>query len=136
MNTSYQAKLVVCPPVDPSGKVPATPFEVDIANAFASLLIIPAFPLSGSGTTSLPLGALPAAGAKLFAIMLDPTGSPAAISVAWTYQDSTTGGVKELTAIGGAPGLAAVCNPNPTNGIAAVSVTHTTGATIRYVAIG
>jgi len=136
MNTSYSAKLVICPPVDPSSKIAATPFEVDFGDAFTSSLIIPAFPLSGSGTTSLPLGALPATGARVFALMLDPTGNPAAIQVTWTYVDSTTGGVKEVTAGPSSPGCVLVHSVAPANGIVSVSVAHSGNATVRYVAIG
>ncbi len=134
--SAYTVRFIVCAPIDPSGKAASAPFEVDILGALSSLMVETPFALSGSGTTTIPLGQIPAAGLRGFVLMLDPIGAPAAISVAWTYVDSTTGGVKEITTASGNPGLVAIFNATPVNGITAITVTHTTGATLRMVAIG
>lgn len=134
--SAFTVRLIVCAPIDPSGKAANAPFEADILGALSSLMVETPFVLSGSGTTTIPLGQIPAAGLRGFVLMLDPIGAPASISVAWTNVDTTTGGVKEITAASGTPGLLAIFNAVPVNGIVVITVTHSTGATLRMVAIG
>lgn len=136
MSSAYTLLLKLCAPVDPSGKAVTSPFEIDIAGTFTFFEELPAIALTGSGTFAVPLGGVPSTGLKVLVLELDPTGSPAAISAAWANVTSGSGGITEITATPGAPGVIFLHDPNPSNGVASVTVTHSGPVTLRGYALG
>lgn len=87
--------------------------------------------LTGSGTASVNMGSIPAAGAKVVLIEVDPDPTALKAPIIVRVNSSLTGGIEIAPG-----GCALIHNPKPTAGITDLDIVYTSANTVRYWLMG